>query len=67
MSSKRTLLDEVRTFERAREQVGIEPIGKSQLREMLGEEFDWVPSEDLPPKAAWVRLGDAATPQLPTG
>jgi AAA domain len=53
------------TFDRARERAGIEPMSKSQLQAVLGEEFDWLPSDDLPPRAAWVRLGDTAAPQLP--
>ena len=43
----------------------IEPMSKTLLQAVLGEEFDWLPSDDLPPRAAWVRLGDTATPQLP--
>lgn len=55
------------TFDRARERAGVETLSKSQLQTIFGEEYDWLPSEDRPPKAAWVRLGDLAAPQLPTG
>jgi len=50
------------TFERA----CVEPMQATDLKETLGEEYDWLPSEDRPPRARWV-VRRIATPQPPTG
>jgi hypothetical protein len=55
------------TFERARERANVETLSKAQLQTILGEEYDWLPGDDRPPRAAWVRVGDLAVPQVPTG
>jgi hypothetical protein len=53
------------TFERARELAGVESLPTAQLKTILGDEYDWLASEDRPPRARWVaRRG--VTPQLPT-
>jgi hypothetical protein len=54
------------TFGRARERASVETLSKAQLQTIVGEEYDWLPSEDRPPRAAWIRLGDRSAPQLPT-
>jgi hypothetical protein len=53
------------TFDRARELAGVVPVQAAQLRAILGEEFDWLPVDDRPPRAAWVRLVTTSAPQLP--
>jgi hypothetical protein len=50
------------TFARAREMAGVEPVGAAELKAALGEEFDWLRTEDRPPRAGWVRL--RPSPQL---
>jgi hypothetical protein len=54
------------TFERARDRAGVEALSKAQLQAILSEEYDWLPSDDRPPKAAWIRVSDRSAPQLPT-
>lgn len=53
------------TFERARELAGVESLQTAELRAILGDEFDWLSSEDRPPRARWVARR-TSTPQLPT-
>jgi hypothetical protein len=50
------------SFERARELAGVEPLQAAQLKQVMGEEYDWLSSEERPPRARWVRL---PSPQLP--
>jgi hypothetical protein len=44
------------TFDRAREIAGIEIVGAMELRRALGDNFDWLPDDERPPKARWIRL-----------
>ncbi len=53
------------TFERARERAGVEPMQATELKATLGEEYDWLPSEDL--RARDGSTVASRTPQLPSG
>jgi hypothetical protein len=45
--------------------VGAQSLQTAQLKTILGDEYDWLASEDRPPRARWgARRG--VTPQLPT-